>query len=333
MDELKKILVFRTDRLGDFIISKSVLNDLIHTKKYIIDIVVSEKNYNYIKNFNSFNNIFIYKNSFFKFVNDYRKFFFSKYDYILIHDGKRRSHIISFFLRGKKFSLIKFSKNSVFLDLIKLFNFSTYYNSENNLLFENLQFLNLLINENNKIKDIDFYFDYSFDESFRLNNNKYCVFHLDEKWFKDYYYNDFTYPNWNFEFFNEIIEILSKKFNLPILITTGGLNIEFVNNLIKKSFTKKNDTIYFHKELKDNLILLNNLTFRQIEFILKENCKFLVACEGGVTHLSHNLNINTFAFIQGERGNFYRHWTGHMSKIKLFERTNSKDMLRILSNL
>ena len=43
MDEIKRILVFRTDRLGDFIISKSVLNNLIHTKKFSIDIVVSQK--------------------------------------------------------------------------------------------------------------------------------------------------------------------------------------------------------------------------------------------------------------------------------------------------
>ena len=76
MDELKKILVFRTDRLGDFIISKSVLNNLIFSKNYIIDIVVSEKNYDYIKNFKSFNNIFTYKKSFFRFIMDYKSFFF-----------------------------------------------------------------------------------------------------------------------------------------------------------------------------------------------------------------------------------------------------------------
>ena len=64
MDEIKRILVFRTDRLGDFIISKTVLNNLIQTKKFSIDIVVSEKNYEYIKNFSSFNEIFIYRNSF-----------------------------------------------------------------------------------------------------------------------------------------------------------------------------------------------------------------------------------------------------------------------------
>ena len=75
MNRLKKILVFRTDRLGDFIISKSVLNNLIHSKKYIIDIVVSEKNYSYIKNFKSFNSIFIYKNSFFKFFLTIRTYF------------------------------------------------------------------------------------------------------------------------------------------------------------------------------------------------------------------------------------------------------------------
>ena len=333
MDELKKILVFRTDRLGDFIISKSVLNDLIHTKKYMVDIVVSEKNYNYIKNFKSFNKIFTYKNSVFKFFLDYKNFFFSKYDYILIHDGKRRSHLISFFLRGKKFSLIKFSKSSLFFSLIKIFNFSTFYNSETNLLFNNLQFLNHQINKNKNNKNIDFYFDYNFDKSFYLDDKKYCVFHLDEKWFKNYYYNDFTYPDWNFEFFNKIIGTLSKKFNLPILITTGNINVEFVNNLINKFFTKKNDNIFFHNNLQKNLILLKNLNFRQIEFVLKENCNFLVACEGGITHLSHNLGIDTFAFVQGNRGNFYKHWTGHMNKIKLFERTNSANMLKILSNL
>tara|TARA_B100000700_G_C14961924_1_gene816934 strand:+ start:304 stop:1305 length:1002 start_codon:yes stop_codon:yes gene_type:complete len=333
MDELKKILVFRTDRLGDFIISKSVLNDLIQTKKYIIDIVVSEKNYNYIKNFKSFNNIFTYKKNFFKFFFDYQNLFFSKYDYILIHDGKRRSHLISFFLRGKKYSLIKFSKSSLFFSLIKIFNYSTFYNSETNLLFNNLKFLNNHINKTNNIKEIDFYFDYNFDKSFYLDDKKYCVFHLDEKWFKNYYYKDFTYPDWNFEFFNKIIEILSKKFNLPILITTGNLNVEFINNLINKFFIKKNDNIFFHNYLHENLILLKNLTFRQIEFVLKENCSFLVACEGGITHLSHNLSIDTFAFIQGNRGNFYRHWTGHMNKIKLFERTNSVNMLKVLSNL
>ena len=44
--------------------------------------------------------------------------------------------------------------------------------------------------------------------------------------------------------------------------------------------------IFLHNNLQKNLILLKNLTFRQIEFVLKENCNFLVACEGGITHLS-----------------------------------------------
>jgi len=333
MDDLKKILVFRTDRLGDFIISKSVLNNLIQTKKFSIDIVVSEKNYEYVKNFSSFNKILTYKNSFFKFIIEYRNFFFNKYDYILIHDGKRRSHLLSLFLRGKKFSLVKFSKSSLYFNFVKIFNFSTYYNSENNLLFDNLQFLNLLINVNNRLKVDNFYFDYNFDKSFYLNSTKYCVFHLDEKWFKNYYYKDFTYPDWTFEFFNQIMNILFKKFNLPILITTGGLNVEFINDLKDKYFTKEKDNIFRHNEMKDNIILLSNLSFRQLEYILKKNCKFLIACEGGITHLSHNLKVKTFAFIQGERMNFYKHWTGHMNNIKLLERSNSENFLKILSNL
>ena len=88
-----------------------------------------------------------------------------------------------------------------------------------------------------------------------------------------------------------------------------------------------------HNELKDNLLFINNLSFRQIEFVLKKNCSILISCEGGLTHLSNNLNIKTFAFVQKNRVNFYKHWTGHMRNIKLCERSDSSTLLNILSNL
>ena len=333
MDELKKILVFRTDRLGDFIISKSVLNSLLHTKKYLIDIVVSETNFNYIKNFKSFNKIYVYKNSYIKFIFDYRKIFSTKYDYVLIHDGKRRSHFISLLIKGKKFSLIKFSKNSLYFKFAKIFNFSSYYNSVNNLLFDNLEFLNLLIGEKQKFEKLDFYFDYEFDKSFYLNDKKYCILHLDEKWFKNYYYDDFTYPEWDFNFFHQIINTLNQKFNMPILITTGSIKVKFIDNLVKNFFKEHKTNIFYHNNMDDKVVLIKNLTFRQIEFILKHNCNTLIACEGGVTHLSHNLNIKTYAFVQGNRKNFYKHWTGHMNNIKLCKRSDNHDVINILSNL
>ena len=133
--------------------------------------------------------------------------------------------------------------------------------------------------------------------------------------------------------FNKIIDILLKKFNLPILITTGGINVKFVDDLIKEKFNKLNNNIYIHKELGETLYLINNLSFRQIEYILKENCNTLVSCEGGVTHLSHNLNIRTYAFVQPDRKKFYNHWTGHMKNISLHHRSNSDDTLKILSDL
>ena len=333
MDELKKILVFRTDRLGDFIITKSVLNNLFHTKRYLIDIVVSEKNFNYIKKFKSFNKIYIYRNSFLKFINDNKKIFSTRYDYILIHDGKRRSHFISLFLKGKKLSLIKFSKSSLYFKFAQFLNFSTYYNSINNLLFDNLQFLNLILGEKQKFNNKDFYFDYDFDKSFYLNDKKYCILHLDEKWFKNYYYKDFIYPKWDVTFFNQIINIINKKYNLPILITTGSVKIKFIDDLIKNYFFQFKNNIYFHKNMNDKLILINDLSFTQIEFILKHNCNTLFACEGGITHLSNNLNVKTYAFIQPNRKNFYNHWTGHMKNIHLCERSDSQNLINTISNL
>ena len=299
---------------------------------FSLDIVVSSKNYDYVKNFKSFNKIYIYENNLLNFFLK-NKIIFKKYDYILIHDGKRRSTLISFLIFGKKISLIKFSKSLFFYKFLKFFNFNTYFNSENFKLLDNLNFLNLLIGNKNSNIQNNFYFDYTFDDSFQIDNKKYCILHLDEKWFKDYYYPDFTYPVWSNKFFYKIIETIKSKFNLPVIITTGSVKVKFINQLIEDHFYKSNENVYHHKEKHEKLILLNNLSFRQIEFVLKENCEILISCEGGVTHISHNLNIKTFAFVEPKRDNFYNHWTGHMKKITLCNRSNNIGILETLNKL
>ena len=63
-----------------------------------------------IKNFKSFNKIYIFKGSYLGFFIKNFDILKKKYDYLILYDGKKRSHIISFFIRGKKISLSK-SKN------------------------------------------------------------------------------------------------------------------------------------------------------------------------------------------------------------------------------
>ena len=330
---MKKILAFRTDRLGDFIITKQSLNlFLYNNEQYEVDIVVSPKNYEYIKNFQSFNKIYIFNGSYLNFFIKYFKILKKKkYDYLIIYDGKKRSHIISFFLKGKKISLSK-SKN-----LFKIANFlkyTTIFNSDFTVQLENFNFINLLLEKKN-IKKNNFYFDYKFEKlNFKLplNEKNNFILHLDEKWFKGYYYYDFDYCDWTYKFFYTFTTKLLNKYQLPIIITTGQIKIPFIED-IKKDFKEIEKNIFEHKVHNKKIFLLDNLSFRELETLLKIYGKHLLCCEGGISHLSHNLDIHTISFVQGKREMFYRHWTGHMGNIQLIKRGNQKHILDSLDNI
>ena len=100
----KKILIFRTDRIGDLLVTCPVIitikNKLNDCK---ITLVTSEKNYIYATSFNFFDDIIIYpsKNIFskVKFILNLSK---QKFDYVLILDGKDRSIIASLFIKSDK---------------------------------------------------------------------------------------------------------------------------------------------------------------------------------------------------------------------------------------
>ena len=96
-------LIFRTDRVGDFLLSLFLIKNIKKTHpKSIITIVSSERNYNYIKTFNEIDNVILLQNNFLsklRMIFNLRK---KNYNSIIIHDGKSRSKFISFFLKYKK---------------------------------------------------------------------------------------------------------------------------------------------------------------------------------------------------------------------------------------
>lgn len=330
MDKLKKVLVFRTDRFGDFIITNIAINSLQENLNAQIDIVCSKKNFKYIKKFSNFNQIYIFDGSYLKFFFNNFKILKKKYDFIIIYDGKKRSHVISFFLRGAKLSLVK---SLTLYKIAKFIGYKVYINSENFSQLSNFNFLNLLINV--KPKNIDFYKNFTFDKTLTFVNDykNSNVFHLDEKWFRGYYYDDFDYFDINIIFFTKLLNIYNKKTKSKLVISTGNIKINFIEFLKKNEFYKINNNEYVHKKYS-NIYLLTETTFTQFEYFLKNNCKTLIACEGGVTHISNNLAIKTYAFFQDGRQKFYKHWTEHMKNLKLIKRPiKSEDMLNFFLNL
>ena len=64
---MNKFLIFRTDRIGDFLISTPIISSLKRNYSNCkIDIICSKSNYDYIKSFDIFNKILLYPDNFFK---------------------------------------------------------------------------------------------------------------------------------------------------------------------------------------------------------------------------------------------------------------------------
>ena len=329
MDELKT-LIFRTDRLGDFIISCPFI--ISYKKKFPdinISIVSSEYNSNYIKNFDFINEIKPLKNEikFFpkliiliKMILALRK---SKFKNIIVLDGKKRSFFISLFLNGDKSILLQ-SKDLAILS--KIFNYNSVYNYEFQNQLKNFSFLASLLNFNINQKEIDIYQNYKFEKRFYFKK-KYIIIHLDEKWYSDYYYKDFTNINPNsFQikiFVEKLIEIIKEDFE--IVITTGSKKIEKLDNFIS-DFETKDHTLFTKIMNNTNITFIKNTTFNDLESLVK-NSSFLICCEGGISHVSHNCYVDTIAFYEKNRLEHTKYWTGHMSELSLYERKNMTDLL------
>ena len=121
---MDKILVFRTDRIGDFLVSTPIFSSLKRKfKNCKIDIVCSNLNYDYVKSFNFFNKVFLYPENFLNKFSLYLSL--NNYDHILILDGKKRSIYTSIFKSSPNKTL--FTPSSSIKSLFKYFFNNVYF--------------------------------------------------------------------------------------------------------------------------------------------------------------------------------------------------------------
>ena len=331
MDELKT-LIFRTDRIGDFIIScpfiLSYKKNNPHNKVIVIS---SEYNFKYINNFKFIDEIIPLKNE--------NKFFpklliliqiilllrKNNFKDIVILDGKNRSFFISLFLKGRK-SIFLQSRWIKFFSKILRYTYVENYQIQNQL--KNLSFLANQNNFNIDIDNIDIYKNYKFNRNFSFDK-KYIIIHLDEKWFRKYYYSDFTDINPNSDqillFLNKIID--KTKGQYDIVLTSGTKKLDIINEIIDDFVYLEIANVYEKKIFNTVITYIPDTTFNDLENLVK-NSSFLITCEGGISHASHNFGVETIAFYQKNRLQHMMFWTGHMSKLSIFERKSMNDLLK-----
>ena len=275
-------LIFRTDRVGDFLLSLFLIKNI--KKAYPnsrITIVASVKNYNYIKTFDEVDNVIILNNNF---LSKLKAIFYlrkKKYDTIIIHDGKNRSKFISFFLKYKR-------RLICITDLIK-----TQSDIIKNVCIQlNIKFnkssLNFLDNRKHS-KTIPF--------------NQYVHIHFDEKWIFDDYIRKYTNIQPNETEFLEFLNKIIKK-NKKIIITTGKRSSKLLGFL--KGKINDDDIKIFENQ---NLLEIENIVF---------NSELLITCHGWISHIASAKRIRQIDII--DKTYPYNTWTSHFRNYTSLDR-------------
>ena len=280
---MKKYLIFRTDRVGDFLFSLKLIRIIkSNHPQSEITIVASEKNQKYINTFKEIDKVILLKNNFFskiKLIFFLRK---EKYDAIIIHDGKNRSKFISFFLRYEKKAICITNLINTQLDIIKK------VCDEIDLKFSNscLDFLN--------------YRKYSHGN---LPFKNYILLHFDEKWSFDDYIKKYKNIEPNEQELITFINNIIKKNNY--LIITTGKKTPLILNKIKKSVDSHKVKFYENQ----NLMEIENIVF---------NCDILISCHGWISHIASAKKIKQIDIIDSSYP--YNKWTSHFRNYNYLNR-------------
>ena len=296
---MNKYLIFRTDRIGDFLILAILIKSIKRNDPdSFINIVASEKNYNYIKSFKIVDKVTLLTKgilSKLKLINFLRK---EKYNTIIVHDRKQRSILISLFLKTNLKIVSSANLNiSYFSDIKKILNHLNFsfdkadLNTLNNRTYVNLD---------------------------NLESN-YILFHFDEKWIHKQYISNYI----NIEpsekelvsFFNLVVNKTNKK----LVVTTGLNSPQILNKIFRDKFNTK-------------INFFSNLNFLEIESIIDKS-DLLISCHGAVSHVATAKNIKQIDIIDESKTNFYKKWTDHFRNYSFIYRKNFNDLSKEIISL
>ena len=326
----KNILVFRTDRIGDLLLTCPSIKTI---KEYSPDsklsIVTSEKNFSYAKTFGFFNKVYLFpKGNILKKIKLFNELSKKRFDYIFIFDGKDRSILISSFLKSeKKVSKIVNKKQAFFCKLFKIkFSYDIFGKDLNNLHQDLLNYSDI----SKKIENFDYLTkknDNNFVSKIPLEN--YIQIHLDEKWFSSTYIKNYNDINPSFEEFNNFIKSLSDKNN--VLITTGVSS----NNLIERleiNSTEQLTKNIFINNVKKNIVLIKKPSFLDLESILRKT-KTLISCHGALTHAAASFKINIIDIVEKSSDELVKRYSLYIKNYYKLYRKSFKFIVQDINEL
>ena len=279
---MKKFLIFRTDRLGDFLITTNIIKKIKETyKNSHITVVGSPHNKTLLKNYKTINKIIVYnKNETIfrkiKIINLLRK---SSYFATFALDGKSFSSLITLLINSKyklgisyKFNIynnIFWSKPNFFYNFF-VFTYYEYFTSKKNL--KKIEHLPTIITKlankfNFRLSSKQTYY-YPVQAKYKKHfikiykkkiKSNYVLIHLDEKW------NDISDIEKNLF---EVISNFQKRIKMKIIITSNNNFYGYYKQFKQQALLNK------------NIYILENLNLMMFERFIA-NSQYSISCHSG----------------------------------------------------
>ena len=333
----KQILIFKTDRIGDFVNFSPCLKILkSNIPNSEITIVCSVYNYQIIKNYKEIDKILIIEKNLIKDLIKIKSNINNKfYDYFFQMDGNNNSYYLSLFVKSKIKSTIFFYKNKNFLFLKfkiirpnfflrKIFNNYEFcdedYNNKVNTHYQSLYF-KLMKNLSFDIshKQNVFYLDASFKKKYEQISNtipkNFTLLHIDDK-------SNVLNPQNKIKLINFILN-LSKNRNL--IITLGIGKIDIINDIKKriKIINYDEDLSEFNSITFDNILAIKDLPLNLLAYFLNFSEVNISMHSGSIVHISTAFNKKLIDILDISKNNEIDRWIPVVSN---YQRINFNEL-------
>ena len=291
---MNKYLIFRTDRIGDFLVSAILIKSIkSNDQKSHITIIASKKNYEYIKNFPYVDEVIKLENNFLDKLKLLAKLNKIKFKTIIVHDNKNRSKILTLFLK---------SANKIFIQQKK---------THIEIIKKILEQLDFSFNENS----LDLF---SHKNMIEKNYEEFIQLHFDEKWVFEEYIKKFVNIEPNKDQLINLIDNIISYTKKNLVITTGQKTPEI---LLKIKPALENRKVR----------LLENLDFSALEKITLKS-SLLISCHGAISHVAAANKVKQIDIIDTSYD--YFKWTMHFRNYDYLIRDKFENLsVKILNKL
>jgi len=150
----------------------------------------------------------------------------------------------------------------------------------------------------------------------------YTLIHMDEKWFSKFYIKEFYDINPSIQSFLSFMNDFFNTHKQNLIITTGLIDLPFINLLCDKIFTPINSNFYEYNYNDYKAILILKSSLNQLE-IIAMNSKNLVTCHTSLSFIAAAFNINLVDIIDKNKDMKYR-YQKHTSHIKKYNKVYRK---------